>query len=176
MNNVFDLVADFYGQDEEWNSVLRQSYVENFLRSKSWQGAEDKELTEYWDYITLLCIYLGNSENFLGDMSKDDFIDCIAWCGRTVADFALTDKKVAKFLDVMDELYTHLHNKKIIMSCAAPSEAKAKLLPEGKLTLMDYEGNFLPDCNKFNLYSTADLPAKIFLNIGDNTNITSIKA
>ena len=47
MNNVFDLVADFYGQDEEWNSVLRQSYVENFLRSKSWQGAEDKELTAY---------------------------------------------------------------------------------------------------------------------------------
>ena len=78
MNNVFDLVADFYGQDEEWNTVLRQSYVENFLRAKSWQGASDEELTEAWDHITLLCLYLGNSENFLGDMSRDDFIDCIA--------------------------------------------------------------------------------------------------
>ncbi|MBR4959058.1 MAG: hypothetical protein IKY55_06610, partial [Phascolarctobacterium sp.] len=112
MNNVFDLVADFYGQDEDWNTVLRQSYVENFLRAKSWQGASDEELTESWDYITLLCLYLGNSENFLGDMSRDDFIDCIAWCGRNVADFRLTDKRVTKFLDVMIELYAHLHNKK----------------------------------------------------------------
>ena len=170
MNNVFDLVADFYGQDEEWNTVLRQSYVENFLRAKSWQGASDEELTEAWDYITLLCLYLGNSENFLGDMSRDDFIDCIAWCGRNVADFRLTDKRVTKFLDVMIELYAHLYNKKIIMSGESPVEAKAKLLPEGKLTMMDYDGKFLPEHNKFNLYSTADLPAKIFLNIGDRLN------
>lgn len=170
MNNVFDLVADFYGQDEEWNTVLRQSYVENFLRSKSWQGATDEELTEAWDYITMLCLYLGNSENFLGDMSRDDFIDCVAWCGRNVADFKLTDKRVAKFLDIVSELYQHLYNKKIIMSGDSPVEAKEKLMPEGKLTMMDYDGNFLPEHNKFNLYSTADLPAKIFLNVGDRLN------
>lgn len=170
MNNVFDLVADFYNQDEEWNTVLHQSYVENFLRAKSWQGADDKELTEMWDHITLLCLYLGNSENFLGDMSRDDFIDCVAWCGRNVADFKLTDNRVAKFLDIMTELYNHLYSKKLIMSCGAPEEAKAKLLPEGKLAMIDYDGNFLPECNKFNLYSTADLPAKIFLNIGDRLN------
>ena len=170
MNNVFDLVADFYSQDEEWNTILNRSYVENFLRTKSWQGATDKELTETWDYITLLCLYLGNSENFLGDMSRDDFIDCIAWCGRNVADFSLSDKRVAKFFDIMIDLYAHLYSKKIIMSSASPVEAKAKLLPEGKLTMMDYSGNFLPKYNKFNLYSTADLPAKIFLNIGDRLN------
>ncbi|MBQ7021802.1 MAG: hypothetical protein IJN33_05800, partial [Phascolarctobacterium sp.] len=170
MNNVFDLVADFYSQDEEWNTILNRSYVENFLRTKSWQGATDKDLTETWDYITLLCLYLGNSENFLGDMSRDDFIDCIAWCGRNVADFSLSDKRVAKFLDIMIDLYAHLYSKKIIMSSASPVEAKAKLLPEGKLTMMDYSGNFLPEHNKFNLYSTADLPAKIFLNIGDRLN------
>ncbi|MBQ8418449.1 MAG: hypothetical protein IJX10_07480, partial [Phascolarctobacterium sp.] len=169
-NNVFDLVADFYNQDEEWNTVLRQSYVENFLRAKSWQGATDKELTEVWDNITLLCLYLGNSGNYLGDMSRDDFIDCVAWCGRNVADFRLTDNKVAKFLDIATELYTHLYNKNIIMNGDSPAEAKAKLLPEGKLTLMDYDGNFLPEHNKFNVYSTVDLPAKIFLNIGDRLN------
>lgn len=169
-NNVFDLVADFYNQDEEWNTVLRQSYVENFLRAKSWQGATDKELTEVWDNITLLCLYLGNSGNYLGDMSRDDFIDCVAWCGRNVADFRLTDSRVAKFLDIATELYTHLYNKNIIMNGDSPAEAKAKLLPEGKLTLMDYDGNFLPEHNKFNVYSTVDLPAKIFLNIGDRLN------
>lgn len=171
MNNVFDLVADFYNQDEEWNTVLRQSYVEGFLRTQAWQGATDKELIEAWDNITLLCIYLGNSDNFLGDMSRDDFIDCVAWCGRNVADFRLTDEKVAKFLDTMTELYDYLCGKRIIMYADAPVEAKAKLLPEGKLTMMDAEGNFLPEYNKFNLYSTADLPNKIFLNIGDRFEV-----
>ena len=32
---------------------------------KIWQGAKDGELVKIWDYITILCIYLGNSENFL---------------------------------------------------------------------------------------------------------------
>ena len=32
MINVFDLVEDFYAQDEEWNTVLRQKYAEDFLR------------------------------------------------------------------------------------------------------------------------------------------------
>lgn len=30
--NVFDLVDAFYTQDDDWNSVLPQSDVENFLR------------------------------------------------------------------------------------------------------------------------------------------------
>ena len=36
MDNIFDYVADFYAQDEEWNTVLQQSYVENFLRTNLW--------------------------------------------------------------------------------------------------------------------------------------------
>ena len=46
MDNVFDLVEDFYAQDAEWNGVLRQSYVENFLRMKAWQGASEEELVQ----------------------------------------------------------------------------------------------------------------------------------
>ena len=35
----------------------------------------------------MLCLYLGNTELMLGDMSADDFVDCIAWCGRNVSEF-----------------------------------------------------------------------------------------
>ncbi len=170
MDNVFDSVTDFYSQDEEWNTVFRQDYVENFLRARSWQGASDEELQRDWDYITMLCLYLGNSENFLGDMSRDDFIDCVAWCARNVAEFDLAEGRAAEFFDLMIALYAHLCNKKVITDATAPAEAKAKLLPDGNLTMMDCEGNFLPEYNKFNLYSTADLPAKIFLNIGERLN------
>ena len=47
MSNVFDLVTDFYNQDEDWNTVLRQKYAESFLRACAWQGASDDELLRY---------------------------------------------------------------------------------------------------------------------------------
>ena len=114
MDNVFDLVNDFYTQDPEWNSVLQQNSVENYLRAKSWEGASEEELIERWDYITILCLYLGNTENYLGDMSREDFIDCVGWCGRNVSDFPVTAENVGYFLDVMADLYSHLRKKRII--------------------------------------------------------------
>ena len=114
MDNIFDLVADFYAQDEEWNTVLQQSYVENFLRTKLWQGASEEELYQAWDHITVLCIFLGNSDNYLGDMSKEDFIDCVGWCARNVSDFFVTYEQIDSFFATMTELYAHLKKKRII--------------------------------------------------------------
>ena len=39
MTNVFDLIEEFYTQDEEWNTVLQQACAEDFLRFKTWHGA-----------------------------------------------------------------------------------------------------------------------------------------
>lgn len=171
MENVFDLVDDFYRQDEEWNTVLRQEYAENFLRTKAWQGAGDDELKKYWDYITVLCIYLGNSDNFLGDMSGEDFIDCVGWCGRNISDFTVDYGNVKGFLGAMSELYAHLQRRKVITSAAAPREAEKKLLTEdGRVGMMDEEGNFLPGYARYGQYATPDLPAKVFLNISEKLN------
>lgn len=167
MENVFDLVEDFYAQDPEWNGVLQQSYVENFLRMKAWQGAGEDELVQAWDHITILCIYLGNSENFLGDMSRENFIDCVGWCARNVSDFVLTAENVGAFFDTMIELYAHLKKKHIITGDGAPAEAKAKLLAGGRVQMLKPDGRFLPQYDRYNVYATPDLPAKIFLNIGD---------
>ena len=61
---------------------IREAPLPRFLQRKLRKAypqlsAKDGELVKIWDYITILCIYLGNSENFLGDMSREDFIDCV---------------------------------------------------------------------------------------------------
>ena len=124
MTNVFDLIEEFYTQDEEWNTVLQQACAEDFLRYKTWQGAKDGELVKIWDYITILCIYLGNSENFLGDMSREDFIDCVGWCCRNVSGFPATESNIAHFLDVMQEFYAYMKKKRIITRDNAPAKPK----------------------------------------------------
>ena len=40
MTNVFDLIEEFYTQDEEWNSVLQQGCAEDFLRYKTDAAAQ----------------------------------------------------------------------------------------------------------------------------------------
>ena len=47
MTNVFDLIEEFYTQDEEWNSVLQQACAEDFLRYKTWQGAKTASLSRF---------------------------------------------------------------------------------------------------------------------------------
>ncbi len=167
MTNVFDLIEEFYTQDEEWNSVLQQACAEDFLRYKTWQGTKDGELVKIWDYITILCIYLGNSDNFLGDMSREDFIDCVGWCCRNVSGFKATETNVEKFLDTMQDFYSYMKKKRIITRDSAPSEAKAKLLADGRLQIIDKDGHFLPEHERYNVYSTPDLPTKVYLNIGE---------
>ena len=167
MNNVFDLIEDFYAQDPEWNNVLRQRYAEDFLRLKSWQGASEEELRQTWDYISELCLYLGNADNFLGDMNREDFIDCVGWCCRNISDFIPTAKFIAGFLDAVSELFAHLQKKKIISNAEAPQAAKAKLIVKGKLQLINKDGSFADGCDRYNQYATPDLPNKIYLNIGE---------
>ena len=167
MSNVFDLVTDFYNQDEDWNTVLRQKYAESFLRSCAWQGASDDELLRYWDHITMLCLYLGNAENYLGDMSADDFIDCVAWCGRNVSEFSLQDNEVLSFFATMTKLYEFLAAKNIITNAEPPVLAQEKLFRDGKIIMMDKTGHFYSKYDEYNRNATEDLPAKIFLNIGE---------
>ena len=96
MDNIFDYVADFYAQDEEWNTVLQQSYVENFLRTKLWQGASEEELLKDWEHITVLCIFLGNSDNYLGDMTRESFIDCVPLPSHHASEHVSHDRHPAR--------------------------------------------------------------------------------
>lgn len=165
--NVFDLVEDFYQQDPEWDTVVPQAQIENYLRSKSWQGAEEEELVKLWEQLTVFCVYLGNSENFLGDMNRENFIDCVSWCTRNVADFKANGDNIGSFLDTVADFYKQLFKKHMVHNVKAPLDAKEKLLVNGVMRIMAPDGVFLNQLDTHNQYSTPDLPAKIFLNVGE---------
>lgn len=59
----------------------------------------------------MLCLYLGSAETFLGDMNADDFIDCIAWCGRNISEFTPDYKNTQDFLETCDGLFKYLKGK-----------------------------------------------------------------
>lgn len=163
--NVFDIVEEFYTQDPEWNTVLERRHVDNYLRTLAWQGVSDEKLTDIWSNIMLLCVFLGNSENFLGDMNRENFIDCVGWCGRNVAGFSVNVSQVQDFLGDISDFYKYLKKKKVIFHDDAPAAALEKLVVNDKIQLMDRKGNFLSEVEKYNLYSSPDLPTKVFINV-----------
>lgn len=165
--NVFDIVDEFYTQDPEWNTVIDRRHVDGYLRTLAWKGVGDDELIDIWSDIMLLCVFLGNSENFLGDMNRENFIDCVGWCGRNVAGFSINVTHVQQYLKHLQDFYQYLHKKKVVFQVTGPQEALAKLVVNDKLQLLDRHGNFLSDIEKYNLYSSPDLPAKIFLNVAE---------
>lgn len=166
-DNVYDLVEDFYAHDEGWNTLLRQEYAEGFLRLEAWNGKKNADLYRTWDYLTMLCLYLGSAETFLGDMDGDDFIDCIAWCGRNISEFVPDYEETQAFLETCAGLFKYLKSKNAITDDSAPQKAAALLLQNNKLNIILPDGNFDAENSKRNWKSTPDIPAKIFLNIGD---------
>ena len=169
MDNVYDLVADFYDNDEGWNTVLRREYAEGFLRKEAWSGLVDEQLQDEWEQVLILCLYLGNADILIGDMSPDDIIDAVAWCGRNVADFQLSYQSVQEFLNVLSRLFVYLKDKKAITTAVAPQLAKEELLlDDDTLGIIDDEGEFLPGEDERREFATPDVPSKIFLNMGDS--------
>lgn len=167
-SNVYDIVADFYDNDEGWNQILQRTYAEGFLRKEAWRGLADEKLQEEWGYIVMLCIYVGHTETFLGDLTSEDIIDLVAWCGRNVSEFHISSSKVADFLEVLSRFFAFLKNKKAIVSASAFSKAKDELLnKDNELQLIATNGEFLPN-QDFRAQSAADdLPVKVFLDINE---------
>ena len=166
-DNVYDLVEDFYAHDEGWNTLLRQEYAEGFLRMEAWKGNKNSDLYRSWDNLTMLCLYLGSAETFLGDMNADDFIDCIAWCGRNISEFTPDYKNTQDFLETCDGLFKYLKGKNAISNDTVPGTAAEILLQEGKMNIILPDGSF-DEANAERAWNaTPDIPAKIFLNIGE---------
>lgn len=167
MDNVYDLVEDFYGHDPGWNFLLRREYAEGFLRIEAWHGKTPEELYDIWDQLTMLCLYLGNTELMLGDMSADDFVDCVAWCGRNVSEFDADYEHTKYFLETCCRLYEYLCQKKVISYAGAPQEAAAKLLDGGKMNIVNPDGSFTEAHQSRSRFAVPDASNKIFLNVSE---------
>ncbi len=146
------------------NSVLPQSDVENFLRQKYWQGVEDDDLIDIWDNLTILCIYLGNTEKMLGDLSVDDYIAAVRWCCFNIADLCVTVEDIGGFLDTVAEFSEFLHKKGIVFNEKNATEAKEILLRDGEVQYIDAEGNWINGilARKYNSLVPPMLPANVF--------------
>ena len=167
MDNVYDLVEDFYGHDPGWNFLLRREYADGFLRTEAWQGKSPEELYDIWDQLTMLCLYLGNTELLLGDMSADDFVDCVAWCGRNVSEFEADYEHTKYFLETCGRLYAYLQKKKVISDAGAPLDAAAKLLDGGMMHIINPDGSFAEGHKERTRHTVPDAANKIFLNVGE---------
>ena len=44
MHNVYDLIADFYGNSNEWGEWLSRRYADDFIRMEAFHGAGEDEL------------------------------------------------------------------------------------------------------------------------------------
>lgn len=114
MHNVYDLIADFYGNSSEWSEWLSRRFADDFIRTEAFRGATEDELYDTWNCVLTLLVYCGNVDIKMGDMRTDDFIDCFGWCSRNIADFALTYETAEQMLTVWSRL---LH----FLKCAMPS-------------------------------------------------------
>ena len=168
MENVYDVMSDFYEHDENWNVLLKREYAEGFIRNEAWQGETDKGLQKKWEYIMMLCLYLGYAERFLGDLGEDGFIDAVAWCGRNITDFKVNEKTVKEFLDTSKLLLEYLQKKNIVRNALAPYKATERLLgDDGALRIIQENGEFFPANRRYVQNTTPNAPVKIFLNLGD---------
>ena len=171
-NNTYDIVDFFYKSDPDWNLILDRQYVEEFLRLEAFQGKDDEELYYVWMQILSLCYYVSLGTTLIGDLSPDDFIDCIAWCGRNLPNFALTSESVGSFLNMCDRLLKFLKNKHSIFDASAASLAREKLVSDNNLLIINADGTFKTDFQDLELHHTPDLRIKISLNeMGESQHI-----
>lgn len=163
-HNAYDMVDFFYKSDQDWNLVLDRNYTEEFLRLQAFKGRGDEDLYYIWTQILSLCYYIAGGNTQLGDLSADDFIDSVAWCGRNLPDFQLTAANVASYLHICDQLLHFLKSKHSIFDASAAQLAKQKLIVNGRLQIINSDGTFKKGFEDRELHHTPDLRIKMSLN------------
>ena len=81
-------------------------------------------------------------------MNADDFIDCIAWCGRNISEFTPDYKNTQDFLETCDGLFKYLKGKNAISNDTVPGTAAEILLQEGKMNIILPDGSLMKQMQK----------------------------
>jgi hypothetical protein len=163
-HNAYDMVDFFYKSDPDWNLVLDRQYTEEFLRLQAFKGQGDEDLYYIWSQVLSLCYYLASGTTQVGDLSADDFIDSVAWCGRNLPDFQLTAGNVAFYLRICDQLLKFLKSKRAISDASAAALARQKLIVGSRLQIINSDGTFKKGFEDRELHHTPDLRIKMSLN------------
>ena len=137
INNVYDQVRNFYDENIIWEPVIKQEWVEGFLRQKAWQGTSDDKLRDLWRQIKFFTIYLKDADqDDLNEITVLQYNLAIAWFTEHIAGFKATLKSVRHILSVLIDFYTYLFNKKIIDNIEDIKNAAQKITGGNKLNLI----------------------------------------
>jgi hypothetical protein len=165
MANVYDAIAAFYNNDPGWDQVLARTDAEAYFRHLAWQGSTDAAMQHQWNQLLMLCIYAENGEINLYEMTEDDIVDLVAWCGRNVVDFQVSCESVRDFLDTLGSFYLFLKQEGRIASALAPRLAAQLLLrDDGTLGIIDQYGDYLPGEEDREARSAPPPEGQVFLN------------
>ena len=165
MQNVYDAIDDFYTHDPNWNELLPRETVENYFRQRAWQGAHDFQLQKEWKVLVMLCIYLENADLTLDELTGDELVDAVSWCGQNVVDFILSYTSIQSVLDTLGSFFVYLKKQKKLTSSVAPYLAKEMLLKDdGTVALLDSDGRYLPGEEEREENAAPPAEGKVFLN------------
>jgi hypothetical protein len=171
MENVYDLINEFYSNDEDWNLILAREDVENYFRKQAWQGLSDDQMKKEWSYLVMLCIYMENGEITLNEMTEDTLVDCIAWCARYVSDFSADYENIRKFLDCLGKFFVFMKETGRVESSLAPYLAKQQLLQDdGSVAILEPNGDFKPGEEAREEKRALPPEGMIFLHAGEDLN------
>ncbi|WP_337384196.1 hypothetical protein [Acidaminococcus timonensis] len=171
MANVYDAIEEFYRNDAGWEQVIPQADMEAYFRHLAWHGICDRELQHRWELLVMLCIYIENAEMTLDEMTEDDVIDMVSWCGRNVVDYQISYDSVRDFLDTVGTFFVFLKQQGKLENSLAPYLARQQLLKDdGTLAIIDRNGNYLPGEEKRERKSAPPSEGRVFLNAGESLN------
>ncbi len=165
MENVFDAIEYIYSSEANPQNILKRKEIEGYLRTQAWAGCNDEQLMVKYEQIFMIILYLQMDESDIGMLDRDDFIDMVAWLGRNIPGFELDEAKLSEYLDCWQDFFNYLVTKRMVLHVNAPREAKALLLPQGKLALLDREGNFLPEAKEYARFATPDPDEGVIYNL-----------
>lgn len=136
-NNVYDQVRIFYDEGLIEQPIIKQEWVEGFLRQKAWQGIDDEKLKDLWQQIENFTIYLNHADNDdLNELTVPEYSLAIEWLAEHIVDFKATLKSVRHVFHVLIDFYTYLFNRKIISSIDEIKEAEQQITGGTKLNLI----------------------------------------
>lgn len=167
MANVYDAITAFYNNDPGWDQVLPRADVEAYFRHLAWHGVPDLELQHQWEHLVMLCIYIENAELTLEELTEDDIVDLVSWCGRNVVEFKVSYDSIRDLLDTLGSFFVFLKQQGRLQNALAPYLARQQLLrDDGGVAIIDGFGNYLPGEEEREAAGAPPPEGRVFLNAG----------
>ncbi len=109
MNNVYDEVHFFYSKFPHFDLVVKQQWLEKFLRKKAWAGRSDVDMRSIWQQIKYLYLYLDDIKVYaMSSLLPTDYVKAAVWTSERNPEFPLEEKQITYFFFVLKNFLQYL--------------------------------------------------------------------